>query len=410
MLEEYFKILRLPKTANQDEIKKAFRYLAKKYHPDVSREPNAIKKFLEITEAYEILTNQKILETLRIIAENEEERKRSYEYYKKVAKEKARQAAEMRYEFLKKEHEAFQQSGMYDLFLLLKYIGHVLLILVTLFFLFFPVYIVIKTGFWGLFFFWIAGIFLVFYITGQGKSYFNLGPFFYNFHDLKNLFYEEMGKKTDDCGYCKNQKADSYPYKMGMLKVYGVQLNFVGAVWHEARYKRTYKKLSVPRCKRAFRIHIAISLIKFCSIILALFLLPLESILWRFVGGIIFGSFITAMVLIISQTRSKVSYLFTWNMLIRFGLWLLLLIMLSNWKNFPDIQPSEYMISGIILMLFFQDLFIDLITKIIFKKVNLNKPIIKQPAEIQKLINQGYQNYLEVPIWSTLFPLIKWAL
>ena len=75
MLEEYFKILGLPKTARQDEIKKAFRFLAKKYHPDVSKEPNASKKFVEITEAYEILTNQKILETLRIIAENEEERK-----------------------------------------------------------------------------------------------------------------------------------------------------------------------------------------------------------------------------------------------------------------------------------------------------------------------------------------------
>jgi len=410
MLEEYFKILGLPKTADQDEIKKAFRFLAKKYHPDVSKEPDASKKFMEITEAYEILTNQKILETLRIIAENEEERKRSYEYYKKVAKEKAHKAAEMRYEFLRKEHEAFQQSGMYDLFLFLKYIGHGLLILVTIFFLCFPVYIAIKTGFFGLFFFWIAGLFLVFYILGQRKTYFKLGPFFYNFHDLKNIFYEEMGKKTDDCGYCKNQKADSYPYKMEMLKVHGVQLNFIGAVWHEARYNRTYKKISVPRCKKALRIHIAISVIKACSIFLALFLLPFESLLWRFVGGTVIASIVTAAVLVISQTRSKVSYLFTWNMIIRFSLWLLLLVMLCNWNNFPDIQPSEYLVSGIILMLFFQDLFVDLITKIIFKKINLNKPIIKQPSDIQKLFNQGYQNYLEIPIWSTLFPLIRWVI
>ncbi len=48
MLEEYFKILGLPKTAKQEEIKKAFRFLAKKYHPDVSKEPNASKRFIEM--------------------------------------------------------------------------------------------------------------------------------------------------------------------------------------------------------------------------------------------------------------------------------------------------------------------------------------------------------------------------
>jgi hypothetical protein len=409
MLEEYFKILGIPRTSKQEEIKKAYRFLAKKYHPDVSKEPNASEKFTEITEAYEILSNQKVLETLRIIAENEEERKRSYEYYKKLAKEKARQAAEMRYEFLRKEHEAFQQSGMYDFFLLLKYIGHFLLILVTLFFLTFPVFIAITTGFFGLFFFWIAGIFLVFHIIGTRKTFFFPGPFFYNFHDIKNVFYEEMGKKTDDCGYCNNHKADSYPYKMGMLKVHDVQLNLVGALWHEARYKRTYKQISVPRCKKAFRVHIAISLIKASSIILALFLLPFNSILWRFVGGIIAGGIIAAVILLLSHTRSKVSYLYTWDSIIRIVLWLLLLVMLCNWYSFPDIRPSEYFVVGVIFMLFFQDIFVDLISRILFRKAKLGKPIIKQPAEIQKLVNQGYQNFLEIPIWSTIFPLIKWV-
>jgi curved DNA-binding protein CbpA len=409
MLEEYFKILGLPRKAKPEEIKKAYRFLAKKYHPDVSKEPDATKKFLEITEAYEILSNQKVLETLRIISENEEERKRNYEYYKKVAKEKARQAAEMRYEYLRKEHEAFQESGMYDLFLLLKYIGHFVLILVTVFFLAFPVYIGITTGFFGLFFFWIAGLFLVFYIIGKRKTYFNLGPFFYNFHDLKKLFYDEMGKATNDCEYCYDRKADSYPYKMGMLKVHGVQLNFVGALWHEARYNRSYKKISVPRCKKAFRIHIAITLVKFITIILALILLPFESRLWRFVGGIAGGGMLTAFILLLSHTRSKVSYLFTGNLIIRLILWLLLLIMLCDWNQFPDIQPGEYLLGGVIFMLFFQDIFVDIITKIMFKKINLGKPIIKQPAEIQKLFNQGYQNYLEIPVWSTLFPLFKWV-
>jgi curved DNA-binding protein CbpA len=409
MLEEYFKILGLDKKASQEEIKKAYRFLAKKYHPDISLETDANKRFIQITEAYEILTNQKILETLRIIAENEEERKRSYEYYKKLAKEEARKAAKMKYERLRKEHEAFQQSGMYDFFLLIKYIGHFLTILITIFFLAFPVYIAVTTGFFGLFFFWIAGIFLVLHVIGQRKTYLKLGPFFYTFNDLKNAFIEEMGAGTDNCSYCKDHKADSYPYKMGLLKVHGDQLNLVGAVWHEARYHRTYKKLSVPRSKKAFRVHMAITMIKAFSIILALIFLPFESLLWRFTGGIIAGALLAALILILSQTHSKVSYLYTWNFIIRTGLWLLVLVMLCQWNEFPDIKPTEFLVVGVIFMLFFQDVFVDLITKIIFRKRNLNKPINKQPIEIQNLVNEGYQNYLEIPIWSTIFPLIKWV-
>lgn len=409
MLEEYFKILGLAKTASQEEIKKAYRFLAKKYHPDISSESEAGKKFIRITEAYEILTNQKILETLRIIAENEEERKRSYEYYKKKAREVAQQAAEMKYERLRKEHEAFQQSGMYDLFLLLDYIGHFLLIIVTIFLLGFPVYIAVTTGFYGLFFFWIAGIILTVHILSRGKAYFRLGPFFYTFRDIKNIFIEEMGKGTDNCSYCINHKADSYPYKIDLLKVQDIQLNFIGSLWHEVRYKRTYKKLSLPRSKKAFCIHTSTTLIKILSIVLTLIFLPFTSLMWRFFAGIVTGGLLSALVLAFSHTRSKVSYLYTLSFVIQLGLWVMVLIMLCRWNNFPDIQPTDYLVAGVVLLLFFQDVLIDLVTKILFRKINLNKPIIKQPQEIQKLVNQDYHNYLEIPVWSTIFPLIKWV-
>ena len=41
----------------KDEIKKAYRSLAKKYHPDVSKEPNAQEKFIEVQEAYDCLSD-----------------------------------------------------------------------------------------------------------------------------------------------------------------------------------------------------------------------------------------------------------------------------------------------------------------------------------------------------------------
>lgn len=56
---DYYEILGISKTANDDEIKKAYRSLAKKYHPDVSKDPNATEKFKEIQEAYEVISDSK---------------------------------------------------------------------------------------------------------------------------------------------------------------------------------------------------------------------------------------------------------------------------------------------------------------------------------------------------------------
>ena len=53
--KDYYKILEVSRDAPQDEIKKAYRKLARKYHPDVSKVANAEDKFKEVGEAYEVL-------------------------------------------------------------------------------------------------------------------------------------------------------------------------------------------------------------------------------------------------------------------------------------------------------------------------------------------------------------------
>lgn len=59
MGKDYYSILGISRSASEDEIKKAYRKLALKYHPDKNKTPEAEEKFKLIAEAYEVLSDKK---------------------------------------------------------------------------------------------------------------------------------------------------------------------------------------------------------------------------------------------------------------------------------------------------------------------------------------------------------------
>ena len=54
---DFYEVLGVSRSASEDELKKAFRRLAKQYHPDTNKEQGAEARFIEINEAYEVLSD-----------------------------------------------------------------------------------------------------------------------------------------------------------------------------------------------------------------------------------------------------------------------------------------------------------------------------------------------------------------
>jgi len=415
MLEKYYRLLGIPSDADETSLKKAFRQLALKFHPDVNHAPDANARFQELCEAYEVLLRHiKFQTTIHTNRHDEpEEGGYSYEDVIREARAAASARARMKYEKMKAEKELFEQSAWREVFLFFNYAGRLLAIPIILVLFAVPVYVAITDEaamFFALGFFWIIAGFLTLHIYSSRKTWFRQGKFRWKIRDFRKLFDFSpiTDNPVDDCFYCKGEKANSKPHTVSFQKIREIILQNSGVYQHTASYKRKFKDLVIPRSAKARKVHFVQSAIKITSLLASLIFVPYPDFIWRFIFGLFLGLALSTLYLWITRTRSKVSYLLNTFLLIKISLWMLIIISQSTLYPGFILVSQLYTPAYIVILIIFGDMVLDLVLKIFpfYKKVY--QPLIPQGQVIEKLFKEGYQSYPDVPVWSTIYPLFVW--
>lgn len=409
-MKDYYQILEIPPTDSIDEIKAAYRKLAKKYHPDLNKSPKASTLFIEITEAYEVLSYRLANRQTNDSATKVEE---EYEEFIRRVREAAHRRAQMKYQKFQREHEAFQESGLYDAVLLLKYIGLVLLPILAAGLVIFPIVTAIINDeimvFFYLFVFWIMGLFLFYYILQQGKDYFKREKFYYSFGKIWSKLMQTRENVSEICFFSHGLQANSIPFKIEMFKVKNIKLENRGPLQHYAGIDRTSHEVSIPRSRKAFIVHILVSLAKCSVLLLSIFLVPVSSFIWRFIFGLCAAWFAGSIILLFAGIKSKVGYLFSRATIIKIFFWLIPIFIISTFSFHPFNIITNDLDRMLIVILAFIDSFLEQILKIP-KHTNLYQPILKSYRILDPYFEQKYYLYLEIPLWTAIFPLLRWLI
>ncbi len=411
MFERYYALLGVQPGIEERDLKKVYRKLAMKFHPDVNKNPGAGEHFREICEAYEIVLHQEKKDA-EIYASDDWEVDVDPSVYEKIileAREKAQARARMKYERLKAEREFFNNN---DFFIMLRYAGHFLIIPVAAAMIVFPVYLAITDELMILFptsFFWIIGIVIFSHIYSNRRTWFRLGKLKLQWKNVIDFFrVEKKDGAREFCFYSGRYKADSTPFRYYMLKVRDIQLENHGPFMHSVGYNRNYHEIVVPRSAHAYRIHFILSFVKPLTLLFSLIFFPVPSLIWRFILGLAATLLLSRIILLLTSTRSKTAYLFNAYTLIKIAVWFTVII--SQTIYYPGLVFYNTVIlwSFLAFLLLFLDMILDLILRVFPFYPSVYLPLTRQPEVVRSLFRSGYQNFLDVPVWSTLYPFFRW--
>lgn len=134
----------------------------------------------------------------------------------------------------------------------------------------------------------------------------------------------------------------------------------------------------------------------------------MDSILWRFIAGLFIGGAISGLLLKLARVQSKVTYLLTPGLIVKMIIWLTALSLISSLGPGFDIHVSGYVYLLVAGLLFLLDMIFDLLVGFLPFYRKMFKPLIRQGAILDSLYNDGYQNYQELPVYSVIYPLVRW--
>ena len=415
MFQKYYQILEIDLEANEKALKKAFRNQALKFHPDINKADDAKERFQQLCEAYEVVLH-KIRHDSTIkagIYEPEHEDSFSYEEILREARQKSYERVKMKYEKMKAEKDYFEESNWRDIILLFNYIGRIVALPLAIFLIAFPLVVAIKNGiqmFFALFFFWIIGGILLNQFISNRDKWFKLGKIRWKLIDFYNLFdFSPVDTETTtECYYCNGKKADGKNFVITLLKVNDVRIRNDGVLQHYVAYDRKFKKILFPRSTKAFSVHYFQSLIKVLSLIICLIWIPFPSYIWRFAAGLILGAVLSSLLCNLTSTLSKVSYLLNAFIIIKIVVWGI--IIMTQTTVYPGLvlKTSVYTPLYLVFLFVFGDMIMDLILRQMPFYSRLYIPLQKQSPNVMNYYKNGYQNYLDIPVWSTLYPLVRW--
>ncbi|MEX0987271.1 MAG: J domain-containing protein [Bacteroidales bacterium] len=401
-----YTVLGLKSGASGKEIRAAYRKLAKRYHPDINSTPEAARKFQEIKNAYEDLT--KIEEVPYGYAKKET----GTEDLRRTVREKARAWERRRESRERQAEEEFRKSGLYDLLLLLNYLLHGVIVLFSLVAVILPVILALFVDpviFVATFYFVILGIFLIWHIYKRRKTWFRLGTLNTSRNSFFSLFRKPVAHDSNVyCCYSSQSKADGKPYTIRLIRTENIRVFSRGIMDHRATYTNNAKKLVIPRSARAEYIHRISSITKILLILAIIAFLPVTSVYWRLVTGLVVASLISFLILQISRVKSKTSYLMTPALIIKLTVWSLVILAISETGPGPDLTLNSYKFIVFAGLFFLLDMVFDLLLGFFPFYQKLFIPVVPQGKILSRLYQDGFRNYMEYPFYSILFPLYKW--
>lgn len=394
--KDYYNVLEINKDANESEIKQAYRNMAKKYHPDINDSPDAHLRFIEVTEAYEILMNRDLHEYYmhREKGSDSAYMRSQYEKARREAQESAKRYARMKYEKFKQEQEAFKKSGWHDLILTLRYIMRILAFPAIGICVALPLISEqVAEHPSGYVMFWLFALIIVFFIMYNWENYLRIDSYYYHLKDLGKIWQKASVKTGTDCYYCNGYKAMAFPYKIQLFRILSMEIQTFGALYgKKAGSKREQQTIRIPRSRRAFIIHSLVSFLKISALILSMIFIT-KGLFAKFslVIGLVSGGILSGIVLLVTGTRPKVSYLISIGMLIKFFIWISLIGLFGSYA--------------------FIFLFFDPMLEALLRFVSKDKlfiPVTRQYPPLEKLFHKQFQLYMELPVLSVLSPLFKW--